>query len=84
MMTLELESLVGQLCHEVVRSVILLNLMMHLGLLLFIWNNGARVDLCHNFKTCTLKVTPTYSNADPEATLGIGSLMTTLPSKGES
>ena len=83
MMTLELESLVGQLCHKVVGSVIFLNLMMHLGLLFFIWNNGARVNLCHYFKTCTLKVTPTDANANPEATLGVRSLMTTLPTKGE-
>ena len=83
MMNLELESLVGQLCHEVVRSVILLNLMMHLGLLLFIWNNGARVDLCHHFEACTLKVTSANANANSEATLGVRSLMTTLPTKGE-
>jgi hypothetical protein len=83
MMTLELESLVWELCHEVVRSVILLNLMMHLGLLLFIGYNGARVDLSHHFKTCTLKVTPANPNANSEATLGVRSLMTTLPTKGE-
>jgi hypothetical protein len=65
MMALELEGLVRQLCHEVVWSVILLYLMMHLGLLLFVGDNSTRVDLGHHFKACTLKVPPTNANGNP-------------------
>ena len=82
MMALKLEGLVGQLCHEVVWSVILLNLMMHLSLLLFVWDNGTWVDLGHHFKACTLKVTPANSDRNPEATFGVRSHMTALSSKG--
>ena len=82
MMALKLEGLVGQLCHEVVWSVILLNLMMHLGLLLFVRDNGTWVDLGHHFKACTLKVTPANSNGNPEATFSVRSHMTALSSKG--
>lgn len=81
MMALKLEGLVGQFCHEVVRSVILLNLMMHLGLLLFVWDNGTWVDLGHHFKACALKVTPADANGNPEATFSVRSHMTAFSSK---
>jgi hypothetical protein len=53
-MSLILQSLLGYLGHEVVRAVVLLDLMMNLGLLFLVGDHGRRVDLRHDFKARAL------------------------------
>jgi len=48
MMTLKLKGLMRNLSHEVVRPVILLDLMMHLSLLLLVWYDSTGVYLGHD------------------------------------
>jgi hypothetical protein len=47
-----------QLSHEIVRSVVLFDLMMHLCLLLLVWYNSTGVNFSHDFKSSALKISP--------------------------